>query len=131
MICAWSKTSGGSSAVREDARLGRVVAAARDAVGLREKDRADRVLPRVARRVRVGVKLPPETHDEPRLLERLARRRGLKRLARVDEAAGQRPAERRVLPPHEHDPAAGADDHIDRRHRVHKLRIMSWKFFHQ
>src|SRR5512134_3582426 len=81
----------------ENTRLGGVVAAGGHAVGVRKKDRADRMPPGVARGVGVAVELAGQAHGQARLLAGLAHRRRLQRLAGVDEAARERPAERRVL----------------------------------
>ena len=68
-----------------------------------QEDRRDGVEARVPGRVRVGAELADKLDVERGLLAGLAHGGGLERLAVFDEAAGQRPAGRRVPALDEHD----------------------------
>ncbi len=106
-ISAWSNTIGAGSALQRNARASAASSPpTRLARGAADEDGADGVAARVAARVGVGVELLDQAHVEPGLLVRLAHRRGLERLALVDEAAGQRPAARLVPALDEHHPVA-------------------------
>ncbi|GEM_PF-2488667 len=80
-----------------------VVGAPGPSLGPGQEDRRDGVAARVPGRVRVGAELADELDVERGLLAGLAHGGGLERLAVIDEAAGQRPAGRRVPALDEHD----------------------------
>lgn len=91
-----------------------------------QEDRGNGVDPRVPGRVGIDADLTDEFDLEGGLFAGFSHGRGLDGLAVVDEAAGQRPAGRRVFPFDEDDaldPPAGQDldDDVDRRERVAEL----------
>lgn len=111
--------------IGDDGRPG-VVAAPGPARGPGQEDRRDGVEARVPGRVRVGPELAEELDIERGLFAGLPDGGRLERLAVVDEAAGQRPAGRRVLPLDEDDAPAPAavhdlDDDVHRGERVAEL----------
>ena len=81
----------------DDLRFPGVVGRAGSSSGPGDEDRRDRVLPGVSAGVRVTVELAHELDVERSLLFGLAHRGRLERLSVFDKAAGQGPAERRIL----------------------------------
>ena len=103
---------------RKEPDLSRIVTGHGDAVRSGQKDRGGRMLPGITVRIRLGMKLTQTGHVKAGLFPGLPHRRRLKRLSIIDKSTGQRPAEGRVLPFDQHDPAFNLDDDINSRGRV-------------
>lgn len=111
--------------IEDDGRSG-VVGAPGKALGPGQEDRRDGVEPGVPRRIGIGAQLAEELDVERSLLAGLPDGGGFERLAVLDEAAGQGPSGRGVLPFDEDDTAAPSaavdlDDEVDGRDRIAEL----------
>src|SRR4029453_17848360 len=90
-----------------------------------------RVAARVSRRVGVREELLGQVDLEPGLFFHLTHASRVQRLAFVDEAPRQRPAQRRVLAPNQHDAIARQlDDAVDGRHRVLEGSHAAWPCYY-
>jgi hypothetical protein len=104
---------GGYRIPAEDLRRLRVVASDRRSLRHSLEDDAHGVTPRVASRVRIGVELALQHHVQARLLLRLADGGRLERLAPLDEATWDGPAERFELSFDQDDSSLHFDDDVD------------------
>src|SRR2546422_1006427 len=108
----------GEVLLAEEAYARGIVSRLRRACGASHEDGRDGRAARVARRVGVDAEEIGQLDREGCLFTRFAARGVPDALSGIDEAAGQRPAVRRVAPPDEHDPVADLDDDVDRRERM-------------
>ena len=111
--------------IEDDGRSG-VVGAPRKAHRPGQEDRRNGMEPGVPRRIGIGAQLAEEFDIERGLFAGLPDSRRLERFAILDEAAGQGPAGRGVLPLDEDDTAAplavgDLDDDVDGRERIAEL----------
>jgi hypothetical protein len=105
----------GKRVQRKHSDLAGVVTGLRNPMGPTDEDDRDRVATGIAIGARVGVELHKIIDGEGRLLEDLSLAGCLERLAQLDEAPRQGPAERFESPPHEKNhPRFDLDDRVNR-----------------